>query len=144
MNSDRRNKIAITLSVLALAALLDRAVKFFVMGSGQGWFCNRELAWSLPLPGDQFWFWWLMAMLVWVAVLRSEWSGGSLTDLGSLAAIGGGALSNLTDRLVWGCVIDHIDLGFWPVFNLADAAIVLGVLIFLAGRGRLWYIGRVK
>lgn len=144
MNPDRRHKITITLSVLVLAALLDRAAKFFVLASGCGWICNRELAWSLPLPGGQFWLWWFLAMLAWAAVLRSEWSGGGLADLGSLAAIGGGALSNLADRLVWGCVIDHIDLGFWPVFNLADVAITLGALIFLAGRAKSWYIGRVK
>lgn len=144
MDSSFRNKIAITLSVLSLAALFDRAAKFFVLTSGQGWFCNRELAWSLPLPGGQFWIWWLIAILVWAAILRSEWNRGSLADLGSLAAIGGGALSNLTDRLIWGCVIDHLDLGFWPVFNLADVAIGLGALIFLAGRGKSWYIGRVK
>lgn len=43
----------------------------------------------------------------------------------------GGASSNLLDRLRRGAVIDFIDVGFWPVFNLADAAIVLGVAIAL-------------
>lgn len=44
----------------------------------------------------------------------------------------GGALGNLTDRLVRGSVVDFLDLNFWPlerwpVFNLADASIVAGV-----------------
>jgi signal peptidase II len=40
----------------------------------------------------------------------------------------GGALGNLADRARIGAVIDFIDPKFWPAFNLADAAIVLGIL----------------
>ena len=40
----------------------------------------------------------------------------------------GGALGNLADRARLGAVIDFIDPVAWPAFNLADAAIVLGVL----------------
>jgi len=40
----------------------------------------------------------------------------------------GGAAGNLIDRLRLGAVIDFIDPTFWPAFNLADTAIVLGVL----------------
>lgn len=39
----------------------------------------------------------------------------------------GGALGNLADRLQHGYVVDFIDLKIWPVFNLADVAIVSGV-----------------
>lgn len=38
----------------------------------------------------------------------------------------GGAAGNMIDRLRWGQVIDFIDLRIWWVFNLADAAIVIG------------------
>jgi signal peptidase II len=40
----------------------------------------------------------------------------------------GGALGNLADRAREGAVIDFIDPVAWPAFNLADAAIVVGVL----------------
>ena len=40
----------------------------------------------------------------------------------------GGALGNLADRAREGSVIDFIDPVAWPAFNLADAAIVVGVL----------------
>jgi signal peptidase II len=41
----------------------------------------------------------------------------------------GGALGNLLDRLRMGYVIDFLDFKFWPIFNLADSAIVVGVAI---------------
>lgn len=44
-----------------------------------------------------------------------------------LGLVLGGAAGNLVDRLRFGQVIDFIDFGFWPIFNLADSAIVLGV-----------------
>ncbi len=47
----------------------------------------------------------------------------------SLGLILGGALGNLADRLARGCVIDFIDLSFWPVFNIADVGIALGSLL---------------
>lgn len=43
----------------------------------------------------------------------------------------GGATSNLMDWIHRGAVIDFIDLRVWPVFNLADAFIVLGVGVAL-------------
>lgn len=52
--------------------------------------------------------------------------------------IAGGAVGNLIDRLVRaesgflsGSVIDFIDLQWWPVFNVADAAVVCGVIVFV-------------
>ena len=41
----------------------------------------------------------------------------------------GGALGNLLDRLCYGHVIDFVDFKVWPVFNLADTAIVVAVTI---------------
>lgn len=50
----------------------------------------------------------------------------------AICLIIGGGFSNLFDRLLFNSVRDFIDLKIWPVFNLADAAISLGVvLIFL-------------
>ncbi|MBI3319439.1 MAG: signal peptidase II [Candidatus Omnitrophica bacterium] len=52
------------------------------------------------------------------------------TDL-ALSLILGGAAGNLIDRVSWGWVIDFIDLRVWPVFNLADSAITVGVTLLL-------------
>ena len=43
----------------------------------------------------------------------------------------GGAVGNLVDRVRIGSVVDFIDLPLWPAFNVADAAIVIGVLALL-------------
>jgi signal peptidase II len=50
----------------------------------------------------------------------------------------GGALGNLADRAREGAVIDFIDPIAWPAFNLADAAIVVGVfgLLYVAEAAR--------
>jgi signal peptidase II len=49
----------------------------------------------------------------------------------ALGLIWGGALGNFTDRLLVGRVIDFIDMGVrqyrWPVFNLADSCITIGL-----------------
>ena len=42
----------------------------------------------------------------------------------------GGAIGNLTDRLRLGSVTDFIDFRFWPVFNVADASMTVGVILF--------------
>ena len=42
----------------------------------------------------------------------------------------GGALGNLIDRIRVGHVVDFIDFKVWPIFNIADSSIVIGVAIF--------------
>ncbi|MFT7636781.1 MAG: signal peptidase II [Candidatus Omnitrophota bacterium] len=42
-----------------------------------------------------------------------------------------GAVSNLADRIRYGHVVDFIDLGFWPVFNIADSAITSGAIFLI-------------
>ena len=43
----------------------------------------------------------------------------------------GGALGNIVDRVREGAVIDYLKLPHWPAFNVADAAITVGVVILL-------------
>ncbi|NPV91432.1 MAG: signal peptidase II [Firmicutes bacterium] len=45
----------------------------------------------------------------------------------------GGAAGNLIDRAYYRYVVDFIDLRYWPVFNLADSAIVVGACLLALG-----------
>lgn len=69
----------------------------------------------------------LVVLLVWA--LRGA---PSLPVALGLGLVLGGACSNLGDRIFrgrGGAVVDFVHLGFWPTFNLADAAIVCGCVV---------------
>ena len=60
-----------------------------------------------------------------------------------LGVVLGGALGNLVDRVLRagdgfgaGHVVDFVDLGWWPVFNLADAALWVGIGLLLVSSWR--------
>lgn len=57
-----------------------------------------------------------------------------------LSLIVGGAIANLADRMARGAVTDFLDLHaaglHWPTFNLADAALTIGILLLLAAGAR--------
>ena len=60
-----------------------------------------------------------------------------IKELGKLSFISaslifGGAIGNLIDRVRFGYVVDFLDLRWWPVFNVADIALTVGVtLLFI-------------
>ena len=62
---------------------------------------------------------------------RSAWPGRAADQWG-FGLMVGGALANVVDRVRFGYVVDYIDVHVWPVFNLADAAIVVGVSLLIA------------
>ncbi len=73
-----------------------------------------------------------VAVLLFCAVLiyrRSPFLDNRLAWV-SLGLVLGGTGGNLIDRLRLGYVTDFIDFGFWPAFNIADSAIVVGAIIF--------------
>tara|TARA_Y100000034_G_scaffold126612_1_gene178073 strand:+ start:253 stop:666 length:414 start_codon:yes stop_codon:yes gene_type:complete len=49
----------------------------------------------------------------------------------AIALILGGTLGNLYDRLAYGYVIDFLDFKVWPVFNIADTALVIGTILLI-------------
>jgi len=82
--------------------------------------------------------WALVAMTGAIAVAVAVWMTreANRADQMALGAILGGALGNIVDRMRFGYVVDFADLhiGDWRpflVFNIADAAITLGVLVLL-------------
>ena len=67
----------------------------------------------------------------------------SLVPRVAVAAIVGGAIGNLLDRIfrdgngfLGGPVVDFVDLQWWPVFNVADMAITIGAVVLALTAGR--------
>ena len=80
------------------------------------------------------WFFVGVTAIVVFVILATAWRHTSRTVGASLGLVLGGALGNLTDRAFRapgfrGRVIDFVDLHVWPVFNLADSAIVVGAIL---------------
>jgi signal peptidase II len=81
----------------------------------------------------QQWMLVLIAAVVLVAIAFVAWHlrPDSVLARTALALIAGGAAGNLIDRAVLGGVTDFLDLGWWPVFNVADMALDVGVAILV-------------
>jgi signal peptidase II len=74
--------------------------------------------------------------VTWMALRTPE---GRRVEVVALALVGSGALGNVIDRLMYGKVTDFVlwkAFGYsWPVFNVADVALVVGVAVLLLWRG---------
>jgi signal peptidase II len=100
---------------------------------------NQGISLGLMQAGSDTQRWVLVAVTGGIAafVTRWLWSETNRQDCIGLAMILGGALGNILDRIRLGHVTDFLDLHFgefrpFLVFNIADAAITVGVLILLA------------
>lgn len=131
--------------IALLVIILDQLTKYYVVS-------NFYLGESVPVienifhwtyilnPGAAFgmlegsrWFFVVIA----IGVLGGIWymkdeikEGGWMMQYGA-AFFGGGAIGNLIDRARSGLVIDFFDFRIWPVFNVADIAICVGVAMIL-------------
>ena len=135
------------LTALVAAAItfgLDRLTKFWVSHSlvpGQVLFPswpvhiqyveNSGAAFSI-LPNYD----WLFLLVAAAVVGAAIWNRRRLVAEGwwVQAAVGmvvGGALANAIDRLTQGYVVDFIQLPHWPVFNVADSGITVGMVLLV-------------
>jgi hypothetical protein len=83
---------------------------------------------------NQQWLFLLIAFFLFVlyGMFRTKLPSSRLLHVG-MGLLLGGALGNALDRCIHGAVVDFFDFLIWPVFNLADVGIVIGVMILL------WY-----
>lgn len=107
---------------LALRKAYNSGAAFSFLSDASGW---------------QRWFFVLLAVVVililvaWLRRLPSD----QVRTAWSLSLILGGAAGNLVDRVIYGHVIDFIDVYYgswhWPTFNIADSAITVGAGLLL-------------
>ena len=106
-----------------LVMVWNRGVSFGVLNEGDGALGQRWLLVGIAVNV-------VAALFVWLRRSRERWF------QAVLGAIIGGAVGNVIDRVRFGAVADFFDahLGdtHWPAFNLADAAISIGVVALVA------------
>ena len=95
---------------------------------------NRGISYGLFQQDSEVGRWVLLVVMIAAAVGLSVWMARASSRLlaASLGLIVGGALGNAIDRIAYGAVFDfvhfHVGSFSWYVFNVADAAIVAGVV----------------
>ncbi len=90
---------------------------------------------AFGLFGNHAWLLVLMSLAVlavfWFA-FRESATQSQLVQV-AFGGIVGGAIGNMVDRFHYGFVVDFIDLRWWPVFNVADSCITVGVALLVLG-----------
>lgn len=147
-----RRSLAVIAAVAAVVVALDQLTKWWALVALTDPTRVIDLVWTLRLrvienTGTAFSL--TSDSGPWVSVIALAvvgyvlWSGRDQRSPWLLAAYGlvvGGTIGNLTDRLfrdgdggpLSGPVIDMVDLQWFPVFNLADAALTVGIGLLLA------------
>jgi signal peptidase II len=148
-----RRSATVLYAVAATAYIVDRITKTIVEST----LADREPLVLIPKvlqlnftenPGGAFslfgsapWLFFIASVIVCSVIVAV-----SFRPHGTLMAVGlgmvlGGALGNLTDRVVRGPglsgkVVDFVDFHIWPIFNAADSAIVIGAGLILLASAR--------
>ena len=119
---------------------LDQLSKYLIRHFGGFYICNRGMAFGVELYPIFFWIIWIAIIAIagfqifnYQFLIFNEFSISKFLNFKfwGLMLITSGAISNVIDRLHYGCVIDFIDLKFWPIFNLADIFIIVGAILLL-------------
>ena len=136
-------KILISAGVIFV---LDRLLKYWTVkklpaegifvfekfgGLGLKFSQNTGIAFGIPLPQVLVYIFLIFCFLVLMYLIIQSWRKKNQVLFLALVIILLGALSNLIDRMVYGYVVDYINIFIWPTFNVADIMIVGGVLGWL-------------
>jgi len=144
---------------LFLLILIDQLSKYIIRTSGGFYICNKGIAFGLNFFWIAFILLLIIILFVIHQITKSKfpisnkipkpkclirnlsirhfirnWKleiGNRLWIILPVSLIVTGGVSNLIDRLHYGCVTDFIDLKIWPVFNLADIYITIGAIIIM-------------
>lgn len=133
----------IILVISFMVICLDQLTKFLVVKNLHGssidiienifsltYVENRGAAWGFLSNNN-----WLLMILIPVFILIIIWYlvkfNNNRYELIAGSLIVGGAIGNYIDRIFRGFVVDFFDFKVWPVFNIADIAIVLGCILMI-------------
>ena len=106
--------------------LFNPGAAFSFLAQGSGW-----QRWFFTILG-------VLASIYIIYLLRKSLNDKILCV--ALSLILGGAIGNVLDRIMYGAVVDFIDLHYanwhWPAFNIADSAICIGAALIIWGELR--------
>lgn len=124
----QKNKFFIILAILVVA--IDLLLKTKIRAQGGFFVCNDGISFGINLPNQNFWLILAFFLFIFIIFLNNQiWN---QKQIWAILLFLLGSLINFTDRLRFGCVMDYI-LFFgksFPVFNIADILIFLGIIIF--------------
>jgi signal peptidase II len=119
--------LLILIAVLVIFA--DQISKTLVVIFNLPYILNSGAAFGI-FDGNIFFL--VLVSICLISFLLFKFKFSNFQDIIGLALILGGGVSNLFNRIHSGYVLDFIDFKIWPAFNLADTAIVMGVLVILS------------
>ncbi|MCG2726903.1 MAG: signal peptidase II [Elusimicrobia bacterium] len=91
---------------------------------------NTGVAFGMFQNSNSFFIFFTIILIVAIMLFRRKMESYGVFVAIGIALVVGGALGNLYDRIVYGNVIDFIDLSFFPaVFNVADSSITIGAIL---------------
>lgn len=137
------------LIISLLVVLVDQVSKLFVRSSFEygrphriigdwvrlTYIENPGMAFGIEIGGQIFFtlFSLIATIIIFIYIVRARQEKIQLRV--SLALILGGAIGNLIDRFLYGKVVDFIEVGIgnarWPIFNIADSAVTIGMIILI-------------
>jgi signal peptidase II len=134
----------VVISAVALVVLFDQLTKFIIRA-------NLSLGESVPSQGFVRFTYYensgtifglfpsatvILTVVSFLAIgfliyfFRTQRSPGLVMRI-AIGILLGGAVGNLIDRLFKGEVTDFVDVGRWPIFNIADASITVGIFLLV-------------
>src|SRR3989338_1808323 len=138
-------KYAVIIPIGLLIVILDQLTKYIIKH-------NFRLNESIPIiknilhltyitnTGSAFglfkglnWFFVLFSVIVIIAIfyyLKKIVKSKKLLQF-AVGLLLGGTIGNLIDRIAYGAVVDFIDFRVWPVFNIADSAVTISVILMV-------------
>jgi lipoprotein signal peptidase len=125
MGNEKQGIPSIMLAGILL--LLDQMAKYYFSDSERA-YCNPDGPWGMPADNGA-----LVAVMV--TILAGLWYLFRTMEEPfsriALSFILAGGVSNLSDRIVFGCVRDHVVFHWFPAFNPADVFLTVGAALLL-------------
>ena len=136
-------RLSALIAITVLVAVTDQLSKWYVwthfqLGETQqalstlfSWTYLHNYGGAFSILTGARWFFLTAGIVISILLARSlpRMAKGHPVPAVAHALILGGAIGNLIDRGLYGYVVDFIDFHWWPVFNLADSAITVGITL---------------